>query len=239
MELGVLEACCPLHSFCSAYSSLAWAIEFADAYPKAQVLGTDLSPIQPHNVPLNCRFMVDDATADWNFGQKFDYIHTRAITMGIGNWDRLVEQAFNAMNTGGWLELQEFHLPLGCDDGTMVEGSALWKWGQEIYRATAKVGIDSLSSLKHPERLKARGFINVNSTALKIPLGPWAKGKKEKKVGSIALKDLLDGIEGISSKLFTLIGYSPEEVTDFLDKARAELVDPDVSSTLPWYEITH
>jgi hypothetical protein len=177
--------------------------------------------------------MVDDATADWNFGQKFDFIHTRAITMGIGNWDRLVEQAYGALNPNGWLELQEFHLPLGCDDGTMAEGSPLWKWGQEIHRATAKVGIDSLSSLKHPERMKENGFINIDEAELKIPLGPWAKGKKEKKIGIMAQKDLLDGIEGISTKLFSLLGYSEKEVADSLESAKEGLLNPDVSILSP------
>lgn len=34
-----------------------WAIDFADAYPMCDVLGTDLSPIQPQYVPVNCRYV--------------------------------------------------------------------------------------------------------------------------------------------------------------------------------------
>lgn len=33
-----------------------WAIEFAEQHPEADILGTDLSPIQPEFVPQNCRF---------------------------------------------------------------------------------------------------------------------------------------------------------------------------------------
>lgn len=42
-----------------------WAIDMADQYPNCQVLGTDLSPIQPTWVPPNCKFEVDDLEQDW------------------------------------------------------------------------------------------------------------------------------------------------------------------------------
>ena len=35
-----------------------WAIDMADAHPGAQVIGTDLSPIQPKWVPPNCKFEI-------------------------------------------------------------------------------------------------------------------------------------------------------------------------------------
>jgi methylase of polypeptide subunit release factors len=38
-----------------------WAIEMADDYPEAQIIGTDLSPIQPYHVPPNLRFFVEDS----------------------------------------------------------------------------------------------------------------------------------------------------------------------------------
>lgn len=38
-----------------------WAIEMGDEYPEAQIVGTDLSPIQPSYVPPNVRFFVEDS----------------------------------------------------------------------------------------------------------------------------------------------------------------------------------
>lgn len=35
-----------------------WAIDFADEYPDCQVVGIDLSPVQPSWIPPNCRFEV-------------------------------------------------------------------------------------------------------------------------------------------------------------------------------------
>jgi hypothetical protein len=38
-----------------------WAIEMGDKYPEAEIVGTDLSPIQPAFVPPNVRFFVEDS----------------------------------------------------------------------------------------------------------------------------------------------------------------------------------
>lgn len=38
-----------------------WAIEFGDEFPEADVIGTDLSPIQPGFVPPNVRFFIEDS----------------------------------------------------------------------------------------------------------------------------------------------------------------------------------
>lgn len=72
-----------------------WAIDFADLYPSAEVIGTDLSMIQPDWVPPNLRFDIDDAELEWTFEpNSFDFIHNRNFVCSIRNWPRLVEQAF-------------------------------------------------------------------------------------------------------------------------------------------------
>lgn len=38
-----------------------WAIDMADEFPDSRVIATDLSPIQPVNVPSNVRFYVEDS----------------------------------------------------------------------------------------------------------------------------------------------------------------------------------
>ena len=44
-----------------------WAFDMAYAYPRAEILGIDLSPIQPGWVPPNCKFEVDDMELDWSY----------------------------------------------------------------------------------------------------------------------------------------------------------------------------
>ena len=61
--------------------------DFADEYPSSEVIGVDLSPIQPASVPPNCRFVVDDVNEAWQYpDNKFDLIHIRAMTGSVSNW---------------------------------------------------------------------------------------------------------------------------------------------------------
>lgn len=62
-----------------------WAIEVADQFPSAHVVGMDLSPIQPTTVPLNCEFMVGDLTKELNkFNDgSMDLVHSRYVQLMI------------------------------------------------------------------------------------------------------------------------------------------------------------
>lgn len=57
----------------------AWATEFAEEHPEAQVFGSDLSLIQPLYVPPNCTFVREDCEEEWVYGFLFDYIHLRLM----------------------------------------------------------------------------------------------------------------------------------------------------------------
>jgi hypothetical protein len=66
-----------------------------DKFDSANILGIDLSPIQPDWVPPNVRFMVDDAESPWLHPRNhFDYIHSRHTVMGIKDWPRLMRRSY-------------------------------------------------------------------------------------------------------------------------------------------------
>jgi hypothetical protein len=66
-----------------------------DLYPGANILGVDLSPIQPSWVPPNVKFMVDDVESSWlrplNY---YDYIHARHTVQAIKDWPKLMQNVF-------------------------------------------------------------------------------------------------------------------------------------------------
>lgn len=71
-----------------------WAIEMGDQFPSANVVGIDLSPIQPDWVPSNVHFVVDDAESEWLYpDDHFDYVHSRHTVMAIKDWPKLYKQA--------------------------------------------------------------------------------------------------------------------------------------------------
>lgn len=55
-----------------------WAKQFARKHPRSNVIGTDLSLIQPDdNNPPNLTFEREDSEEAWIFDFSFDYIHWR------------------------------------------------------------------------------------------------------------------------------------------------------------------
>ena len=66
-----------------------------DRFPGAEIVGTDLSPIQPTWVPPNVRFYVEDAEADWlEENESLDFVHARHMCMAVKDWPRLLSQAY-------------------------------------------------------------------------------------------------------------------------------------------------
>ena len=66
----------------------------ADEHPSAEVIGTDISAVQPDFVPTNCIFQIDDAQLDWTFKKDhFDFIHLRYLYGAIDDWKKLYHQA--------------------------------------------------------------------------------------------------------------------------------------------------
>ncbi|ORY64360.1 S-adenosyl-L-methionine-dependent methyltransferase [Pseudomassariella vexata] len=209
-----------------------WSIEFAELYPHVQVIGTDLSPIQPRYAPSNCTFYIDDATKEWMFYERFDYIHLRALTMGITDWDKLVDQAYKHLQPGGYLELQEFHMPLESSDGSLKPDSALATWGRNVQEICGRLGINVKAALEHPDRLRQRGFQAVEEAHLPVPIGPWAKGLPQKRIGWMARKDLYEGIDAISRRLLLMMddGQTEEQVDALLAQCKEEIMDRSIHS---------
>ncbi|KAI8272847.1 Secondary metabolism regulator LAE1 [Colletotrichum sp. SAR11_57] len=112
-----------------------WATDFADEHPDAEVLGTDLSPVQTTHVPPNAKFEIDDVEEPWTYSQPFDYIHVRGMTSSISDWKKCFGQCFANLEPGGYLELQEGHMRPECDDGTLTHNhyKLLGEWTEENF----------------------------------------------------------------------------------------------------------
>lgn len=147
-----------------------WALDFGDEFPGAEVLGTDLSPIQPSWVPPNVKFYIDDAESEWIYSphERFDLIHARGLSGAINDWERLCRQCYDNMHPGGWLEFQEPMAWVESDDGTLDRAPNLKHWQQLCNDAAAKFGkiIKVGHTLK--ERLLAAGFVDVHEKIVKV-----------------------------------------------------------------------
>ena len=147
-----------------------WAMDFADEFPSAFVLGNDLSPIQPTWVPPNCKFTVDDVEADWLYGpsEKFDYIHGRGMAGGIGDWHRLYTQAYDHLKPGGWLEMQEYDAWIRSDDGTIENATYVKQWQERCDEASLIFGKKLNVAERQKEWLIDAGFVDVRDDVYKV-----------------------------------------------------------------------
>lgn len=214
----------PLHALDLGTGTGIWAIDFADSYPECQVLGIDLSPIQPTFVPPNCKFEVDDYDAEWTYKQKFDLIHGRLMITSMANPQALFKKAYDSIAPGGWFELQDLLMPLQTDDNTMPPESAFYKWNDIFQQAVARMGRDTTWAGEYQKWMKETGFVNVERFNYKLPINTWPKDKKLKELGKWNLVNMVDGLEGYTVRPFTkIMGMGIEEVELLMMEVRKEL----------------
>ncbi|RYC63364.1 hypothetical protein CHU98_g2838 [Xylaria longipes] len=210
-----------------------WAIEFAIQHPGSDVLGTDLSPIQPEYVPPNCRFEIDDIEDEWMFSSKFDYVHGRHMVGSITDFPKLFASIYANLNPGGWVELQDYYVKLQSIDGTL-DGTVLQRWNHMLNHALTFMGRSGLNTVKYRRWLRAAGFEDVREEVFAVPGNPWAKGEEQKQLGALQMNNILEGLHGISISLFTkFLGMSPEAVEALLVDVRKDLTNRNIHFYYP------
>jgi len=199
-----------------------WAIEFADAHPSAHVIGTDLSPIQPSSVPVNCTFEVDDAEDEWVYSHKFDYIHARGVVTCFRDAREVIRSAFNFLMPNGYLEFQDAVFPLDYAEPPPVD-SAFVKLMALILDAVEKAGRPWTNAKHYSDWMRDTGFVDIVEHKLILPVGTWSENPKEKELGALHLENWLEGIGGMAPRILTRIGWEEEEVMVLLAHVRSEL----------------
>ncbi|CAN8105464.1 unnamed protein product [Discula destructiva] len=200
-----------------------WAIEFATEHPESDVLGTDLSPIQPEYVPPNCRFEVDDAEDEWVFSDRFDFIHSRHMTGSISDFPSMFAMCYENLNPGGWIEFQDYYVRLQCMDDSLA-GTTLEQWNELIIEGVRRMGKNALACAKYKTQMTEAGFVDVTERKFALPGNQWAKGDDQKMLGTMQLENIQQGLHAFSIGLFTRIfDMSTEEVELMLVDVRKDL----------------
>ncbi|KAG8671621.1 hypothetical protein FPOAC2_04968 [Fusarium poae] len=209
-----------------------WAIEMGEQYPSANVLGIDLSPIQPTWLPPNVHFMVDDVESSWLHPQNhFDYIHSRHTVQAVKDWPRLLDSALQHMKPGGWMELQEIHhYPHNARTGEAIQpyDHPIAQYWTYINEGLAALGVDfpAAAGGKLAAKMQSAGFINVTERIFHVPLGTWPKNQVLKTVGLYWRTILNDGIQAIAlGPMSRGMGWSREQIEVFLVSVRRAYSD--------------
>ena len=170
--------------------------------------------------------MVDDAEAfqDWEFQQKFDYIHSRLVILSMRDWPRYLRRCFANLKPGGWIELQEVQFPFQYDDNFPPNDSPLLKWSGYVREATSRVGVDTMAGTKFVDMLQTEGFVNINRDEFRWGIGSWSKDPKEREIGKWMVYNALEGVESAGMALFSRVfGWSKDEIEVFLESVRKDI----------------
>ncbi|KAK6858887.1 S-adenosyl-L-methionine-dependent methyltransferase [Apiospora arundinis] len=210
-----------------------WVMEFGQEHPECEVVGTDLSKIQPEHPPENIQFIRDDAEEPWEFGpEKFDFIHARYVCTCFDKPKAVMKQAFDNLKPGGWVEYQDSALDILSMDGS-TQGTTVERWGELLTMGAAANGRDLRVSRNYKHWLEEIGFVDVTERKIAGPIGPWCKSARQKDMGRVMARGFYDNVTGLSYKLFKGMGFTEEQIEDFATRFRADLVSPAIHAYFP------
>ncbi|KAF2205987.1 S-adenosyl-L-methionine-dependent methyltransferase [Delitschia confertaspora ATCC 74209] len=211
-----------------------WTIDFADEHPAADVIGVDLSPIQPQFAPPNCKFEVDDVTSEWTYApESFDFIHIRTLYGSIADWRALYQEIYDHLQPGGWLDQLELTIQFKSDDDSLKPDHVYSQWSDVFHEAGERFG-KSFKAVHHLGKwMKEVGFEEVHEEWFKLPVGGWSSDPKMKEVGRWNLLHCNQGAEGWGLFLLTrIMKWTVDEARVFIAKFRQALRDRSVHAYL-------
>jgi SAM-dependent methyltransferase len=218
-----------------------WAIDMADKFPSAEVVGVDIAPTQPQFVPPNCSFEIDDIEQDWPYKEShFDFVHGRDLMTAVRDWPRLISQSYTHLVPGGWIQLASTIPGALSDDNTIPPNSGYVESGRLYFEMAEKMGAPLDAPRSWADQMRAAGFTNVQDIVFKLPMGSWPRSKRLRTVGRLEQMMILEGgFEAYMLRGYTqVLGGRPEDLQVVLALAKREIKDPSVH-TYVLFHITY
>ncbi|KAI3394087.1 hypothetical protein diail_3211 [Diaporthe ilicicola] len=212
----------------------------AQRYGKSQIFGCDISPIQPAYVWDNVFFSADDFEEEWTDYPEnaFDFIHMRYTAFSIKDPAALLQRVMKHLKPGGYVEFQEITYWPRADDNTLTETTpyAFRDFCYYVQMGVANLGLDLHMISRLPQALRDAGYDDVTEARHKLPIGRWARDRKQRQKGIWFLRMiLLEGLSAVAKRPLTLgLGWKAEQVEMFLVDVRKSLNDTGVHAYFPF-----
>jgi SAM-dependent methyltransferase len=134
--------------------------------PTGYVLTTDIDTRFLETLGLaNVEVRRHDITAGPLPHRTFDLAHTRLVLEHLSNPDVALDRMTAAIKPGGWLVVQDFET-LPAIPGSEEQADRVSRTMAAMRRVSADAGVDQRLGFSLARRLRARGFLNVNTEGL-------------------------------------------------------------------------
>lgn len=207
--------------------------DFADEFPSAEVIGTDVSPIQPSWVPTNCKFQIDDfENQPWTWSPGyFDFVHVGHLEGCISDLPGFYEQAFEVLKAGtGYIEITHWVFELKSQaKPDLPESHPFRRWGKMQFEAFDKLGKTASQHRNGGlvKLLEGAGFVDIVEKKYAFPVGGWPRETRLKEVGECYLEFMDSSMEGFSTFLLKeIMGWEYAEILVFMAEVRKAMKDP-------------
>ncbi|KAK8851090.1 S-adenosyl-L-methionine-dependent methyltransferase [Apiospora arundinis] len=218
-----------------------WACDYADAHPMTEVIGTDLSLIQPNYSPPNCRFVREDAEEEWVHDRPFDYIHARMMTICFKDPVAMVRNIFDNLQPGGWAEYQEIGADQVAADAESEEfiqsdPFSLREYMRRVIQGAANLGRDINVAPKLKDWFHAAGFVDVTVHQILGPLNAWSRDPVDHQIGSFITQDVIEVVQS-ASKFYKAYGMTDDQISQFVEGCCRHVRSTKCRSYIPWYVV--
>lgn len=156
-----------------------WAMDMAQQFPQAKVVGVDLVPPQSESAaepsvemrPANYSFTQANVLEGLPFADAtYDFVHQRLLYLAVptAQWPGVIAELVRVTRPGGWVEVVEGSaVPPGS-------GPAIAQWGQWMAAASAARGIDFALGSQVGAALQHAGLARVATREARMQAGRQA-----------------------------------------------------------------
>ncbi|KAH6871024.1 S-adenosyl-L-methionine-dependent methyltransferase [Thelonectria olida] len=149
-----------------------WANEIAAAYPLAEVIGTDIAPIQSGSQP-NCRFEIENMNDRWTRQPgSYDLVHGRGLLGNADDFHSLCTKAIAVLKPAGHLEIADRPVQFTGKDGPLDSNNVWFRVSQEVQQLNRMLGrpYDTAGPQGFRASMERAGFQTTFETRKTIPV---------------------------------------------------------------------
>ncbi|HKT39917.1 MAG TPA: methyltransferase domain-containing protein [Ktedonobacterales bacterium] len=211
-----------------------WAIEMANLFAHASVVGFDISP-PPVDLlgekgmemrPRNYQFVLGNLLEGLPFpDNSFDYVHMRALVTAIphNRWQGVIDDLALVTRPGGWVESLEVTFLEG--GGPAVNQLMVW-----LDATLALRNVVFMDGAEVGTVMRSSGLANVTVRRQAMPCGDSGG-----RAGKMLATDWFTVLRGIGGMTVAQGVTTAEEFDHTMEQAQRELADPRLRCTMPLY----